>query len=91
MVVFSPRAKIESGDDCFVRLEPDHESTFKRVYFEAPGADGGETGGTAGTAGGGGAGGWIRLQPLNPAFEARTVPREQVGGMYRAVCKFSRL
>ncbi len=94
VVVFSPRAKIVSGDDCFVRLEPDHESTFKRVYFEAPGADGGEmpgAPGTAGTAGGGGAGGLIRLQPLNPAFEARTVPREQVGGMYRAVCKFSRL
>lgn len=34
IVVFSPMATFESGCDCFVRLEPDHESTFKRVFIE---------------------------------------------------------
>ncbi|MFG0329297.1 MAG: XRE family transcriptional regulator [Phycisphaerales bacterium] len=37
LVVFSPDAATPDGADCFVRLEPDHETTFKRVYFE--GAD----------------------------------------------------
>jgi len=35
IVVFSPLADVTDGCDCFVRLEPDHETTFKRVYFEA--------------------------------------------------------
>ncbi len=34
IVVFSPARDVESGADCFVRVAPDHESTFKRVYFE---------------------------------------------------------
>ncbi|MEO1236059.1 MAG: LexA family transcriptional regulator [Planctomycetota bacterium] len=34
IVVCSASAKPEDGSDCFVRLEPDHESTFKRVYFD---------------------------------------------------------
>jgi SOS-response transcriptional repressor LexA len=34
LVVFDGQAKVEDGADCFVRLEPDHESTFKRVYFD---------------------------------------------------------
>lgn len=34
IVVFSPLKPVRSGADCFVRIEPDHESTFKRVYFE---------------------------------------------------------
>lgn len=34
IVVFSPAVTVRSGMDCFVRLEPDHESTFKRVFFE---------------------------------------------------------
>ena len=37
IVVFSPARSIESGMDCFARLEPDHETTFKRVYFEGTG------------------------------------------------------
>lgn len=48
VVVFSPLAKIDvagggggggggGGVDCFVRLERDAESTFKRVYFEDDG------------------------------------------------------
>jgi transcriptional regulator with XRE-family HTH domain/SOS-response transcriptional repressor LexA len=85
IVVFSPaKALVEAGGaaglgargasggggvDCFVRLEPDHESTFKRVYFER-GAAGEEL---------------IRLQPLNPKYPPRVVPREQVAGLYAAV------
>jgi len=34
VVVFSPEADITDGSDCFVRLEPDHETTFKRIFFE---------------------------------------------------------
>ncbi len=132
IVVFSPAKVVKSGMDCFVRIEPDHESTFKRVYFEgeegegtgiyhrdtealrknreegrggeAGGGDGeginegreggeGEKGG-AGTGTGSGSGtrlgasrypGRIRLQPLNSAYPARVLAREQVAGMYAAV------
>ena len=38
IVVFSPAADVTDGCDCFVRLEPDHETTFKRVYFDEDGA-----------------------------------------------------
>lgn len=69
VVVFSPAAEVRSGVDCFARLEPDQETTFKRVYFEADGA--GED--------------LIRLQPLNARYPPRTVPRERVAGLYRAV------
>ena len=34
IVVFSPEAPTPDGADCFVRLERDNETTFKRVYFE---------------------------------------------------------
>lgn len=75
IVVFSPARDARDGADCFVRLEPDHESTFKRVFFLAePGARGAD-----------GAHTHIRLQPLNPAYPPRTVPREQVAGLYPAV------
>lgn len=69
IVVFSPARDVENGRDCFCRLEPDHETTFKRVFFEN---------GPRGQA-------LIRLQPLNPAFPARVLPREQVAGLYPAV------
>lgn len=69
VVVFSPAHPIVSGDDCFARLEPDHESTFKRVYFEHDEA-GAEL---------------IRLQPLNERYSPRTLPREEVAGLCRAV------
>jgi repressor LexA len=36
IVVFSPAAAVEDGCDCFVRLEPNHETTFKRVFFADP-------------------------------------------------------
>lgn len=34
VVVFSPAREVRAGMDCFVRLEPDGETTFKRVFFE---------------------------------------------------------
>jgi phage repressor protein C with HTH and peptisase S24 domain/DNA-binding XRE family transcriptional regulator len=37
IVVFSPQAPTVAGGDCFVRLERDAETTFKRVYFEDDG------------------------------------------------------
>jgi SOS-response transcriptional repressor LexA len=37
IVVFSPMLPTPHGSDCFVRLERDHETTFKRVYFEEGG------------------------------------------------------
>ncbi len=66
VVVFSPAAPVVDGCDCFARLEPDHECTFKRVYLEEGGAR-------------------IRLQPLNAKYAARTLPREEIAGLYVAV------
>lgn len=34
VVIFSPAADVQNGDDCFVRLANPHETTFKRVFFE---------------------------------------------------------
>lgn len=69
IIIFSPVATPRNGSDCFVRLERDQETTFKRVYFEA-GADGAEL---------------IRLQPINNAYPPRVVDREDVAGLYAAV------
>lgn len=69
IVVFSPQRVVESGMDCFVRLEPDSETTFKRVYFEE-GEDGSER---------------IRIQPINNAYSAMVVGREEVAGLYAGV------
>lgn len=35
IIVFSPSRDPQPGDDCFVRILPDHHTTFKRIYFEA--------------------------------------------------------
>jgi SOS-response transcriptional repressor LexA len=70
IVVFSPERTPHDGDDCFARLERDDETTFKRVYFETRDNDDRE---------------YIRLQPLNPAFPARTLPREDIAGLYPAI------
>ena len=34
VVIFSPAADVQNGDDCFVRLTNPHETTFKRIFFE---------------------------------------------------------
>ncbi len=69
IVVFSPERDTPEGSDCFVRLERDDETTFKRVFFEQD-VRGREM---------------IRLQPLNPEYPPRSVAREDVSGMYAAV------
>ena len=69
IVVFSPAKTIASGADCFVRFERDAESTFKRVYFETN-EEGDEM---------------IRIQPINNAYPPRTVPREEIAGLYAGV------
>lgn len=37
IVVFSPAADVQSGDDCFVRFQSPHECTFKRVFYDEDG------------------------------------------------------
>lgn len=37
IVIFSPAADVCAGDDCFVRFSSPHETTFKRVFFDAEG------------------------------------------------------
>jgi len=69
IVVFSPAKEIIDGMDCFVRLEPDHESTFKRIYFQQD--DSGNE--------------LIRIQPINNRYPPMTVPREGVAGLYAGV------
>ncbi|MDF1809425.1 MAG: LexA family transcriptional regulator [Phycisphaerales bacterium] len=69
IVVFSPAREISDGMDCFVRLEPDHDSTFKRIYFQTDDA-GNEL---------------IRIQPINNRYPPMTVPREEVAGLYAGV------
>lgn len=69
VIVFSPGKPVKSGSDCFVRLDRDAETTFKRVYFEM--GEGGEE--------------LIRLQPINNAYSPKVFPREDVAGLYVAV------
>ncbi|MBL0871492.1 MAG: helix-turn-helix domain-containing protein [Phycisphaerales bacterium] len=86
MVVFSPRAAVYNGSDCFVRLERDSQTTFKRVYFED---EAGRVIDDAALRGEGGTAALrvvrIRLQPLNPRYGPRVYEREEVAGLYAAV------
>ena len=75
VVIFSPGRDVRSGADCFARLAPDDETTFKRVYFE--------TGSNEEQL--------IRLQPLNPAYPARVLEREGVVGLFAAVSVMRRI
>lgn len=34
ILIISPAVPVASGDDCFVRIEANHETTFKRVFFD---------------------------------------------------------
>lgn len=53
----------------------DGRTTFKRVYVEVD-AEGQRV---------------ARLQPRNPAYDVRTVPAEQIAGLYRAVYRYEQL
>jgi repressor LexA len=85
IVVFSPARPVTSGMDCFVRTEPDHESTFKRVYFEGGSEESSKLKAQSSKQQGEEGRQLIRLQPLNPAYPARVLEREQVAGLYAAV------
>lgn len=37
IVIFSPNAEVNSGDDCCIRMTEPHETTFKQVFFEQNG------------------------------------------------------
>jgi SOS-response transcriptional repressor LexA/DNA-binding XRE family transcriptional regulator len=76
VVVFSPARQVRSGSDCFVRIEPDHQTTFKRVYFEQAPDPRDKTASPVER---------IRLQPLNNKYAPQTYEREQVAGLYAAV------
>lgn len=69
IVVFSPAREITDGMDCFVRLEPNQDSTFKRIYFQLD-----EAGNQM-----------IRIQPINNCYPPMVVPREEVAGLYAGV------
>lgn len=69
VIVFSPVKPVKNGSDCFVRLERDAETTFKRVYFEK--SEQGEE--------------LIRLQPINNAYSPKVFAREDIAGLYVAV------
>lgn len=77
VVIFSPAAEITDGSDCFVRLLPNHETTFKRVFFDRD-----ETTGKLRL---------IRLQPLNGKYPPSVHDRRQVAGLYKAVWRYQRL
>lgn len=79
IVVFSPATQVKSGMDVFARLEPDQETTFKRVYFEKA------------RGGAGRSAELIRLQPLNSKYPPRTLERERVAGLYAAVSVMRKL
>ncbi len=87
IVVFSPAANITSGADCFVRLYPDHNSTFKRVFFDEVNEQASEEDAPAKEN----LPQQLRLQPINPRYAPHMVERDQVAGLYKAVFRFQRL
>lgn len=88
IVIFSPQRAVTSGADCFVRLEPNHETTFKRIFFEGAGGESIPVGAVRAAAGVPAPDTpvtHIRLQPLNNKYPARRLAREEVSGLYAAV------
>lgn len=88
IVIFSPSRSVVSGSDCFVRLEPNHETTFKRVFFEGPDGRAIEPGTVkpaAGVPAPNTAVTHIRLHALNSKYPSRVLPREGISGLYVAV------
>ena len=76
VVVFTPSAPVESGDDCFVRFAVtggpvDGEGTFKRVFFDPDDR--------------------IRLQPLNERYAPTFVNRDEVQRIFRAAARYEKL
>jgi transcriptional regulator with XRE-family HTH domain len=76
VVIFSPAATVNSGDDCFVRFAASGvsgagQSTFKRVFFDPEDA--------------------IRLQPINERHAPKTVRASQVAAIFRAAARYEKL
>jgi repressor LexA len=76
VVIFTPSAPVESGDDCFVRFAVtggpvDGESTFKRVFFDEEDR--------------------VRLQPLNERHAPTFVKPSEIEGIFRAAARYERL
>ncbi len=80
LVIFSPSKPARSGQDCFVRVERDNQTTFKRVFFETSDGRVVDIDGVEGVRAE-----RVRLQPLNPRFPTLTLAREDVAGVYVAV------
>lgn len=86
IIVFSPAKPARTGTDCFVRLLPDHHTTFKRVHFQlGPSLD------DAAAADDDHEPTHVRLQPLNPAFQPQVLPIDQVAGLYPAVMRMQKI
>ena len=76
IVIFSPAARVESGDDCFIRFAvtggpSDGESTFKRIFFDAEDR--------------------VRLQPLNERYAPTFIRPNEIAGIFRAVARHEKL
>ncbi|MBM4017204.1 MAG: LexA family transcriptional regulator [Planctomycetes bacterium] len=76
IVIFSPAARVRSGDDCFVRFgmtgcPSEGASTFKRVFFDADER--------------------VRLQPLNEQHAPAIVRPADIAGVFRAVARYEKL
>jgi phage repressor protein C with HTH and peptisase S24 domain len=76
IVILSPAAAVESGQDCFVRYRRERagnggEATFKRVFFD--GQD------------------QVRLQPLNERYAPTVVKPSEIEGIFRAVARWEEL
>ena len=76
IVIFSPAAPVESGDDCFVRFAmaggpTDGETTFKRVFFDSEAQ--------------------VRLQPANEHYAPTFVKPSEIEGIFRAVARYEKL
>jgi phage repressor protein C with HTH and peptisase S24 domain/DNA-binding transcriptional regulator YiaG len=76
LVIFSPAAAVESGDDCFVRFavtggKSDGETTFKRVFHDAEDC--------------------VRLQPVNEKYAPTLVRPSDIAAIFRAVARYEKL
>lgn len=65
IAVFQPNLSAVSGQDCYVSMVHDEESTFKRVFFEHEDREDGV----------------LTLHPLNPKYRDRRYAREDIASM----------
>jgi repressor LexA len=77
IVIFSPAASFNSGDDCFVRFD-DGTTTFKRVFLidPKPSSDSASTTEPEPV---------VRVVARNPAYPTIDYPAHRIAGLYRAI------